>query len=448
MKQVLATLLVIFSSLSVASPIETLVHQYVENAHIGLLIQDADSQKILYAKNIKQSFTPASITKSFTTAATLMDLDPKFTYQTALGYEQDNLVLIFNGDPTLTTDDLKILLQNVDTIKGDIIIDNTYFSRPFEARGWVSEDLKWYFGTPAKSVIIDENQIAIKIIPSKTLGQKAEVKVLREDLNIPLSHQVITVSEQDANTLCQLNLELNPNNNGIHLYGCWPTGQETTLKVALANPELRVKEIILERLAQYNIPFTGQIKIAKAKIDKPIATHQSPSLLQLNTVVMQASNNLYADSLIKVLGKKHYNLGTLQAGSYAMTNILKDKLGLNTDSVRLFDGSGGSTYNKVTPEDLALLLQAIYNKPEYKNLYLDVQKVDAQHTFYQRLTKNITTPLYLKTGSMTGVSNIAGYIKTKTGRTLILVCLLNGLPLNKTNARAFETALIEYLAGT
>jgi D-alanyl-D-alanine carboxypeptidase/D-alanyl-D-alanine-endopeptidase (penicillin-binding protein 4) len=229
------------------------------------------------------------------------------------------------------------------------------------------------------------------------------------------------------------------------MYGCWPIAQEATLKVSLANPELRVKQIILATLKQQNIAFKGKVKIAKANMTQILATHYSAPLSVLNQTVMQKSHNLYADSLIKVLGKQQYNRGTMQAGSYAMLNILKDKLGVNSQSIRLSDGSGGSVYNQVTPQDVALLLQKVYTS-SYKDTYLNMQKVDETHTVYQRLPKGFNQPLYVKTGSMTGVSNMAGYIKTRSGKTLIFVSLLNSLPQDKINTRNFETALIEYLA--
>ncbi|MFA6037107.1 MAG: D-alanyl-D-alanine carboxypeptidase/D-alanyl-D-alanine-endopeptidase [Legionellales bacterium] len=426
MKRVfLASLLVLISKLGLAAPIDNLVEKYIPNAHLGLYIQDADSKKILYTKNSEQGFSPASVTKAFTAAASLFKIDPEFSYQTVLGSNQNDLIVSFSGDPTLTTQDLENLLQAIKTVKGNIIIDNTYFPKPDEARGIVAEDLNWYFGTPAKSVIIDENQVPIKITAS-------------DDLKL--------VSEQEANTLCQLNVDLNPKTNAIKLYGCWPeVKKDAVLKVALANPELRVKQIILEYLAKQNIAFNGQIKIENAKIVDVIATHQSPPLKEMYPVIMKESNNIYADSLNKTLGKKTYDRGTLQAGSYAVQQILEKKLTINLDNIRLYDGAGGSIYNQVTPRSVALFLQAMYQS-SYKNTFLNMQIVDDKHTFHWRLPENVQTNIYLKTGSMTGVSNMVGYIKTKSGKTLVLVCLLNGLPLDKTNAWLFEKELIAYLA--
>lgn len=440
MKQVLlASVLIFFSAQSSAETVDQLIHDYVPTAHVGLYILNADSKETLYSHNPEHGFTPASITKSFTTAAALLSLDPEFSYQTNLTYHQNqlqgkvlngDLALVFMGDPSLTTTDLEKLLQNlgknnIKTIRGNIIIDNTYFSKPYTGLGWVAEDLNWYFGTPAKTVIIDENQMLVKT-----------------------TRDIEMVEPEEANTLCSLNVELNENNNIPRLFGCWPKDQQekiSTLKVALANPELQVKQIINQSLAQQGITLEGKINIGASQLPDILSNHQSARLDQLSAIIMKKSNNLYADSLAKILGKKQYQQSTLQAGSYAMTQILKNKLGLDTQTIRLYDGSGGSTYNQVTPQSVAMLLQAMYDQSPYKNAYLEMQAVDAQHTFYHRLPENIDTPMYLKTGSMTGVSNIAGYLKTKTGRTLIFVCLLNQLPLDKTKAREFEQALIKYL---
>lgn len=426
MKQVLlASLLILISKLTLAAPIDNLIEKYIPNAHVGLYIQDAESKKILYEKNAEQGFSPASTAKAFTAAASLFNLDPEFSYQTLLGYQGDDLVLKFSGDPSLTTQDLEKLLTHIKTVKGDIIIDNTYFSKPDNARGILEEDLNWYFGTPAKTVIIDENQIPIKISASDTLK---------------------FVSEEEASTLCQLNVELNSDTNAVKLYGCWPeTRKETILRVALANPELRAKQIIQNSLAKQNIKFNGQIKIGKANISDVIATHYSKQLNEINAIIMKESNNIYADSLNKTLGKKNHDRGTLQAGSYAVQQILEKNLNLNLDNIRLYDGSGASIYNQVTPQGIALFLQALYQSP-HKNTFLNLQKVDEKHTFYSRLPENMNTSVYVKTGSMTGVSNIVGYVTTKSGKTLILVCLLNSLPKDKTNAWLFEKELIAYLA--
>lgn len=463
MKQGLfASLLVLFSLCGMANPIEQLVDEYVDSAHVGLFIQDAHSKEILYAHHAQKGFTPASVTKSFTTAAALLILDHHFSYQTTLRYDKSqldgntlngDLVFTFMGDPTFTSNDLEQLLaslsaHHINTITGNIIIDNTYFPQPVDARGVVAEDLHWYFGTPAKTVIIDENQIPIGITPDELLGQKVEIHLLRDDIHIPITHEVITASKQAANTLCQLNVELNPINNGVHLYGCWPINDEqkqTTLKVALANPELRAQQIIYEYLAQQNIRLQGKINSGAAFGPDVLSAYQSPPLHELNAVIMKQSNNLYADSLAKILGKKQYQLGTLQAGSEAIKQTLINKLKLDIHNIRLFDGSGNSTYNQVTPLSVAMLLQAMYDNPQYQRDYLTMQQVDNAHPFYNRLPENVSGSFYIKTGSMTGVNNITGYIKTKSGKTLIVVCLLNQLPSDKTKARAFEQQLLTYL---
>ena len=114
--------------------------------------------------------------------------------------------------------------------------------------------------------------------------------------------------------------------------------------------------------------------------------------------------------------------------------------------IRLFDGAGESTYNQVTPEMTAQLLQAMYDRKALRQTFLNTMEVSGpQHSFYTRLPANLAHPLYVKTGSMTGVANMAGYLKTQSGRTLIFVCLLNQLPSDRTQARLFEQKLLETL---
>ena len=111
---------------------------HVPTASVGLWVQDASTKEVLTTHNPKQGFTPASITKAFTAAASLLDLAPDFSYQTTLAYDKTqlkgpildgDLAVIFTGDPSLTTLALENLLsslktQGINRIQGDIIIDN------------------------------------------------------------------------------------------------------------------------------------------------------------------------------------------------------------------------------------------------------------------------------------------------------------------------------------
>ncbi len=465
--RILASLLLIFplTTLAQLPQIDELMANHVPTAAVGLWVQDAESKEVLYTHNPSQGFTPASITKSFTAAATLLDLAPDYAYQTTLAYDKTqhqgtrlngDLAVIFTGDPSLTTQDFNHLLLNIKTlgvaqIDGDILIDNSYFSKPYTARGTVAEDAHWYFGTPVTSIILDENQIPVTVKSGARLGQRVTFS-LNTPINAPLTANVTTVSEEESKTLCQLNVVLNPKDNGIAFYGCWPinTKQPTTqLKVALANPELRVEQLINDFLQQEGIVLTGKIRIAPSQqTPDTLAQHTSAPLPTLNAMSMQRSNNLYANSLAKVLGKNNYQRGTLQAGSYAIVEILKNNLNLPVQKMRLFDGSGESTYNQITPEITAQLLQAMYDHENLRQPFFDTMEVSGpQHSFYSRLPKSVVPPVYMKTGSMTGVSNITGYLKTQHGRTLIFVCLLNQLPLDRSQAHLFEQKLLEQLNG-
>ncbi|HLF67693.1 MAG TPA: D-alanyl-D-alanine carboxypeptidase/D-alanyl-D-alanine-endopeptidase, partial [Gammaproteobacteria bacterium] len=431
-------------------------------AQIGLWVQDADTKEILYTRNPEQGFTPASVTKSFTAAASILDLGSEFSYQTVLAYDKSqhlgtsagDIALVFSGDPSLTREALVALLANIkrlriNTLLGNIIIDDSYFTEPYEARGIVAEDTQWYFGNPVKSIIIDENQIPITITPGARLGEKVSLSV-KGPIQAPLDHDVITVTPEEAQTLCQLNMKLTPKNNGIYLYGCWPLDkpqQATMLKVALVNPQLYVEQIIREFLNQEGIHFEGKILTGQSLHTRDIlARHDSAALASLNAMTMQRSNNLYADSLAKVLGKKNYQRGTLQAGSYAIVQILEKHLKIDLEKIRLVDGSGQSTYDQITPKITLDLLQAMYDRKDVRQTFFNTMEVSIpEHSFYDRLPPNLAHPLYVKTGSMTGVSNMAGYLKTKSGRTLIFVCFLNRLPIDRTQARLFEQKLLERL---
>lgn len=410
--------------------IENLIQQKLPNTPVGIFLQDANTGKILYERRAQETFLPASTAKLITAATSLFSLGPQYQYETAVkgpdnanaiknGILTGNLYFVFSGDPSLTTDNLKTLVKELKTqglkqINGNVMIDDSLFKgRPYPY-GWMADDLTWYFAAPVSTVIIDENKIKILVKSNQTLGQKATVALAAEEtLPLKISQDVVSVTETDAKENCDINVKLDPDNN-IQIKGCWPAKEkDDELKVAVQNPNMAATQILKQILKSEGIQWNGKVEVGIApQAAKTLAVHRSEPLETLLKPVLQDSNNLYTETLVKAMGVKQFNQGSFQAGLRAMKTILNNKFGIDPTGMRLQDGSGDSRYDAVTPAQLGRVLYVMYHNPDFGKLFRETlpNSGNTGSLKTRMSTFDVNEIIQAKTGSMTGVSTLAGYI--------------------------------------
>lgn len=403
------------------------------NATVGIIVQDAKSGKVIYEQNSNKHFLPASTTKLFTAAAALKYLGPNYQYETALYYQpKGDLSIKFNGDPSLTFGDLQRLLAalsqaQISKISGDLWIDDSIFEGPMYAPGWGSDDTPWYHGAPVSAIILDRNQFGVTLQPADIIGSQVIAKL---DPKYPaakfvkLQAKIRGVNLQDSEERCQIIAVVNEKNNA-QLSGCWPVGNKpVALRMAIKNPKLYAKNLVLSELKRLHIKLHGQVKFAPMPtklLKHKIAQHNSEPLYLLLNPVLGDSNNLYAESLAKTLGAKMFGVGSFKTGTLAMQQILGPLSG------KLHDGSGASRYNLLSPTDLSNLLYSMHREPEigpYFRSALSLSGVSG--TLQQRFVDmDPGARIQAKTGSLNGVSALSGYVTTRNKNELIVTIMIN-----------------------
>lgn len=440
--------------------IEKLIQQYIPNTAVGIIVRDAKTGKTIYSKNANQPFIPASGTKLFTASAALLALGPNYQFETVLKQKEEDLYLAFCGDPSLSTQDLKTLLETAKTIDlskiKHIFIDDTRFKGLEYALGWDWNSTWWYYGAPISTIILNANAIPIQLLPTQAPGEKIIAQLKSQNPAIPftLTHDIISVTNEQANQ-CVFMVDTN-NKNDVHLSGCWPTQQkEMTLKIALKNPTLLAKQIILASLSleQSQLPEikTG-INIENIKDLKTITSHRSKSLAELLPQILQESDNVYTESFTKTLGAVLLQEGTFQAGVKSIQTTLNTELGLDFTQTKMMDGSGLSRYNLITPTLFSELLFKLYHHP-MGGIFKNALAISGVHgTLKNRLSNQDPqkqdptkeqVKIYAKTGTLTGVSTLSGYLDTHSKQTLIFSIMINNSLNDSKEIKAFEDALCQ-----
>ena len=426
-----------------ARELNNIVAQRIPKADVGIIVADANTGHILYERQGFKAFTPGSTLKLLTAVASLYALGADFRFQTTAsinkkqlqkGMLNGNLTLTFSGDPSLTVHQLNKLLHDIKRygikkITGNIVIDDTQFSPPNYGPGWSVDDLGWYYTAPITSVILDENANIYEFVPSQSLGGRTKLVPQKKSPFIRVTSNVKTVTEDDAEKYCSLVLRIDNHDNAVDATGCWPISQKAeTERISLANPNHYAMQLIRRGLHDNGITFNGKFLVKKGEGKLTvIAKRQSKPLKQLLKWMLKSSDNLYADSLLKTLGAVYYGQGNFKSGTLAMRTILIKQAGINFDQTRLADGSGLSRYNLITPQVMNRLLYVVQQTPELRKVIKPALPFSGKDGSLSRRMRafDLIGQLKAKTGSMSGLIGLSGYLTTKNNQELLFTIMVN-----------------------
>ncbi len=449
----------LLESLGLQAGLQSIVNSTAKNAHVGVFVQSVDSDKILFQHDADNLFTPASVNKLFVSVAALNFLKSDYHFQTSLkivgslsnGTLNGDLYVQFNGDPTLTSKDFNGLLNEIKNngiraINGHVYLDNTAYGSSSYAPGWFLHDLIFGYAAPLNAVIINENRFAITLSPLRP-GKPAIAGSTVPNGVIKIDNKTITSNSRRQG--CPLSF-YSDSDNTFHITGCvaeQPSKQYFAL--ALRDPVIYAKVLIEDFLHQNQIAYQGPIDIQQTPNTAiNLAVHQSPPLNLIIKILLKESNNLYTNSILKQIGAVYYqSQGTWENGLNAVKQILTAPTAIDFNQTHLYDGSGLSRYDLVSPHQLAQLLKYAYLQPQIKPDLWEALPIAGQDgTLRGRLVSFAKTqPVHAKTGTMKGVSALAGYIDTYHNGLLVFVIMTNGPEDSHRTYKNFEDKVCKFL---
>ncbi len=451
----IALLLTFFSVFSAHSEnlkqtISELIQQKFPHATVGILVRDAATGKDIYRYNARKILKPASNTKVLTALAALHMLGPDFKYETSLSRKNANIYFTFSGSPSLKSSDIDALVaslkkDNIHEIKGNIILDISKFKPPYHAAGITYDDLGWYYEAPSMALILDENKEVYQFISAEKAGDPAKIKTSSSNQKaLTLINQIISVPRVQEKHHCNFNIEIRPGNT-LRLYGCLAQSKyPRTIQLAIPDPVFYSSQVIKTALQKQQIQFKGKVIVGKTPADaEKLATHHSPELSKLLKHMLEESDNLYADSVTKLLGYQMSGQGTYKQGAYAIRQTLAKHTPINPEMIELADGQG-SRYDQLTAEQMVILFDDIYKDKKLNALFMDIlPRMGVSGTLQERMKKTaLKNRVMAKTGTMHDISSISGFMNTEKGRVLIFSIIINGIHKNIYAAKALEDDIL------
>jgi D-alanyl-D-alanine carboxypeptidase/D-alanyl-D-alanine-endopeptidase (penicillin-binding protein 4) len=411
-------------------------------------------------QNADKLFIPASTMKLLTAVSATAALGKDFRYHTNIyadnpiqdGQIEGDVYLSFTGDPTLTTEDIQALLdqlkqQGLKHITGNLyLVGEQYEIQHAPGRVW--DDLGICYAAPVSSYVLNKNCIQAQFKP-RLADNAGVVELLENEPVVIVSRATFDKSGQRA--ICNLTLARFEKNQ-YRLDGCYPGNKALKLSVAITDPGLYAIDKLTQSINYNGISINGSITLAQQHAANAllVAQHQSEPLSSLITTMLLKSDNLIADSLLKRMGQYLFgSSGTFANGSAAMTQILSEQ-GVDLSSANIVDGSGLSRYNLLSANQLAQVLALIQQNEHYKYIIdaLPVAGITGtlkyRHGYAQAPLKG---QIVAKTGSMLGVVNIAGFIKQNDALPSIVVILQNGVSPTpvKANVPTYDVSILKQL---
>lgn len=449
----------------IAANIDRIITATDPNVNIGMVIVNLNSGQILYQRNPERTYIPASILKLFTSAAALIYFGADYTFSTSLlgdpehindGVLSGNITLKLSGDPSLSQENLSQLLtqlktnHHINTIAGDFVIDTSIFNpeKPY-GPGWMVEDTYYAYGTRLSPIILDQNQINLVIEANGTAGKPAviDMKSPANDL-IPLTN---TATTGDKNADCKIKQQT-ATDNAVTISGCIALNTNAITKdLAIRDPLAYSEQLISQLLARQDIQLTGHITTTGKTPGKSsqLASITSSPLSQLVTTILKDSNNLFADAIFLKIGNIHAKSGgDWKASAQAVKQILREALALDLTESVIVDGSGLSRYNLLSPTQIGQLLTWIYHDFQDRDEFMAALPLAGKDGTLEDYPLNGNLPGYFraKTGSMSGVINLAGYLTTQADEDLAFVIMISGFSGPIENYIQLIGNITDYLA--
>lgn len=418
--------------------------------------------EVLYARNADRLFMPASNTKLVVSAVASALLSGDFTVNTSVyatgpvvdGVVQGDLVLYGRGDPTFSRrcygvdttlagaceeDPLKPLkllalqlkVRGVRAVEGNVVGDGSYFEPTVVHPSWEAYDLNWWYAAPVSGLGFNDNAIDIIYAPGPDVDTPPNISFSPDFGDVSLTNRARTSGRRTRKTI---DFHRTQGTMNVWAEGDMPLGRsERTEYFALPDPNLFTAQAFRSALVAEGIAVTGatqsttdSLRYRQTRSTAALAEVESRPLRDWIFPILNTSQNWFAEMTLKQLGKQFGSAGSWREGLAVEERFLIDSVGIDSTQFSFSDGSGLAGNNLVTPLALAQLLAYMRNHPNFEVFASGLPQSGNRGSLRSRfLGTTLEGRVMAKTGSISKVNSLSGYIERRNGQHLIFSVIAN-----------------------
>lgn len=442
----------------------------MERGFWGVEVKSLDTGKVIYALNARKLMMPASNMKIVTVAAAaeILGWDHRFktTLETAapveLGTLKGDLVVRGTGDPTINTrgnrattvfDEWAAALKaaGITRIDGAIVGDDDAFDDRGLGQGWAWDYLQAGYAAAVGALQFNEDVAKLTIRPGATPGEPALV-----DVTAGAGYRIVSrVVTGEAGSPASIDFERRASEAVLDVTGTIAAGAAAvTRDVAVVNPTVYFAQAVRNALVERGIDVSGggvDLDDVRdwlpAQPRRALVESASPPLRDIAAVTMKVSQNLYAETLLKAVGAATGQTGSAGSGRAAARAVFTT-WGIPADSYVQADGSGLTRYDYVTADMIVTILERLHREPRHRDAFyatLPIAGKDGTIATRMRGTRAEANAV-AKTGSISNVRALSGYVKTRDGETLAFSILANNFTIPAATVTWIADLAVETLA--
>ena len=406
---------------------------------VGAYAQEAIAGRTLFVQNGMMPLNPASTMKLVTTEAALQLLGPAYTWKTAAyasGAQRGDvldgdLVIRGGGDPRLLMENLWLFLRQIRNkgirqINGNLVLDRSLFeARAFDASQFDGDPLKPYNAGP-DALLLNYHSFALTLTPDQASG-RAQVHVDPPVGGLPISGPIL-VDGECGNWKAALTPSLT--DDGIEVTGAYPyaCGENTWYVHPYQMSQGRYFGAIFRQLwTEMGGGLNGEVRDGALPADaRLVAEWQSAPLAQVIRDINKFSNNVMARQLLlSIAAQASRSPANPETGVAAVRAWLLDK-GIEAPELVIENGSGLSRIARISAYTMGRILLAAYNSPTMPEFISSLPLIGNDGSMRNRLRNSPAAGrAHIKTGSLDGVSAVAGYMMAASGKLYAVVCMVN-----------------------
>jgi D-alanyl-D-alanine carboxypeptidase/D-alanyl-D-alanine-endopeptidase (penicillin-binding protein 4) len=415
------------------------------HARWGVLIVDPDRGDTLYSRDAGKLLVPASNMKIVTSAVALDALGPDYRFRTpvlARGVIRDStlhgdLVVVGRGDPTVSDrvsgDAMLPLYAIADSLRsrgikrvlGRVVPFGDAFSDANAGFGWAWEDFETSSGAVIDELLFNEGISELLVTAAATPGEPPRVRTMPAQ-SFPRVRVTATTTAGGVgrDSVAQLEAIKDTLRGEVVVSGTIPVGDSASLTVTHRDPTEAYLAALREALAGRGISVGEGATPPVERMDT-LFSIESPPLSEVLAAFLKPSQNQIGEMLLKSVALVRTDTGTARVGRRLVSERLQS-WGVVRDGFLVWDGSGLSRRNLISPETLARVLDVMRRGPHFTVFYDAFPVAGVDGTLRGRMRSTMAEAnVRGKTGTLGNVRSLSGYVTTADGRQLIYSIIAN-----------------------
>jgi len=444
----------------------------VAHAQWSVAVRSLRAGDTLYTHDAMHLLVPASNQKLLTTAvaAERLGWDHRFTtrlYATGPvsldGTLTGDLIVVGDGDPTINPrhgaraavfDEwaAQFAARGIRVVSGRLIGDDDGFAEPGWGLGWSWDDFVHGFGSPIGALQFNENEATLSVTPAHEVGARALATIAPSGTDLVIDSTVTTAA---AGAESRVDMERLPGTNRLRVRGQVALeGKPVTDAVGVLNPTQFYVNALGEALARHGILVAGNAVDVDDLPSRPslegatlLLEDRSPPLAEVIDPLLKWSRNGYAETLLWAFSPAGAP-ATDAAGLAAFRETLSG-WGITPEMYLARDGSGLSRYDWVSADAVIHVLAHVWADPKLIGPYKSaLPQAGASGSLVERMKgTEADGRVWAKTGAMSQVRSLSGYVDTANGEPLAFAIIVNGFRVPARDIDALMDRALVRLAG-